>query len=57
MAQRQRSRKAAIAAVLLGVGMGGFVDGIALHQILHYDAWLLMRSHRRGTAHPEDDHL
>jgi uncharacterized membrane protein len=36
MVQRQRSRKAAIAAVLLGVGMGGFVDGIALHQILQW---------------------
>lgn len=30
----QQSRKATVAGVLLGVGMGGFVDGIVLHQIL-----------------------
>lgn len=32
----QQSRKATVAGVLLGVGMGGFVDGIVLHQILQW---------------------
>jgi uncharacterized membrane protein len=33
MAQENR---AAIAGVLIGVGMGGFIDGILLHQILQW---------------------
>jgi len=29
-------KKAATAGILLGIGLGGFVDGIALHQILQW---------------------
>jgi uncharacterized membrane protein len=29
-------RRARLAGLLLGVGLGGFVDGIALHQIVHW---------------------
>jgi uncharacterized membrane protein len=29
-------KKAATAGMLLGIGLGGFVDGIALHQILQW---------------------
>ena len=31
-----QGKRAAIAGVLIGVGMGGFVDGIVLHQILQW---------------------
>jgi uncharacterized membrane protein len=31
-----QSKRATIAGVLIGIGMGGFVDGILLHQILQW---------------------
>ncbi len=36
MAKDERSRRATIGSVLIGVGMGGFVDGIVLHQIMQW---------------------
>jgi uncharacterized membrane protein len=36
MAQGKRSNRATIAGILMGIGMGGFVDGIVLHQILQW---------------------
>jgi uncharacterized membrane protein len=36
MATRVPHRKAQRAAVLLGIGLGGFVDGIVLHQIVQW---------------------
>jgi uncharacterized membrane protein len=36
MATHVPHRKAQRAAVLLGIGLGGFVDGIVLHQILQW---------------------
>ena len=36
MAEHERSRKATIAGILMGTGMGGFVDGIVLHQIFQW---------------------
>jgi uncharacterized membrane protein len=36
MTQGKRSNKATIAGILIGIGMGGFVDGIVLHQILQW---------------------
>ena len=36
MADHERSSKATTAGILLGVGMGGFVDGIVLHQIFQW---------------------
>lgn len=36
MNERQNRKRAAISAVLLGVGFGGFVDGIFLHQIFQW---------------------
>ena len=36
MAEYQSNREGAAAGVLIGVGMGGFVDGIVLHQILQW---------------------
>jgi len=36
MAERERSSKATIAGILMGIGMGGFVDGIVLHQIFQW---------------------
>ena len=35
-----RHKRAITAAVLLGIGMGGFIDGIALHQIAHWHQML-----------------
>jgi len=32
----KRSNRAAMASFLIGIGMGGFVDGIVLHQILQW---------------------
>jgi uncharacterized membrane protein len=32
----KRSNRAAVASFLIGIGMGGFVDGIVLHQILQW---------------------
>lgn len=36
MDEQRARRRAGVAGVLLGVGMGGFVDGILLHQIFHW---------------------
>jgi uncharacterized membrane protein len=36
MAEIRHSTKARTAGILLGVGLGGFVDGIALHQIAQW---------------------
>jgi uncharacterized membrane protein len=36
METHEPGRKAQCAGILLGIGMGGFVDGIALHQILQW---------------------
>jgi uncharacterized membrane protein len=36
-------RRARLAGLLLGVGLGGFVDGIALHQIVHWHNMLSAR--------------
>jgi uncharacterized membrane protein len=36
METREPRRKAAAAGLLIGIGMGGFVDGIVLHQILQW---------------------
>jgi uncharacterized membrane protein len=36
MAEREHSKKSTAAGILIGVGMGGFVDGIVLHQILQW---------------------
>jgi uncharacterized membrane protein len=36
MREERRSRKATVAGILIGVGMGGFVDGIVLHQIAQW---------------------
>lgn len=36
MTEAGQSRRGIIAGILIGVGMGGFVDGIVLHQILQW---------------------
>jgi len=36
MTQGKRSNKTTMAGILIGIGMGGFVDGIVLHQILQW---------------------
>lgn len=36
MTARQRRRPLAVAGLVLGIGLGGFVDGILLHQILQW---------------------
>lgn len=36
MTRGKRGNGATIAGVLIGIGMGGFVDGIVLHQILQW---------------------
>lgn len=36
MAKDKRGKRATIGSVLIGVGMGGFVDGIVLHQIMQW---------------------
>ena len=36
MTQDKRNNRATIAGILIGIGMGGFVDGIVLHQILQW---------------------
>lgn len=42
--QRPREhRRARIAGLLLGLGLGGFVDGIALHQVAHWHNMLSAR--------------
>ena len=38
-----RYRRARNAALLLGVGLGGFLDGIVLHQIVHWHQMLSAR--------------
>jgi uncharacterized membrane protein len=42
MTDARRSHRATVAGMLIGVGMGGFVDGIVLHQIVQ---WHNMLSH------------
>lgn len=42
-----RRALARIAAVLLGIGLGGFLDGIVLHQIAHWHQML-------SAVHPPD---
>jgi uncharacterized membrane protein len=32
----EQSKKTSIAGILLGIGLGGFIDGIVLHQILQW---------------------
>jgi uncharacterized membrane protein len=34
--QEHTSKKATVAGILIGIGMGGFVDGIVLHQIFQW---------------------
>jgi uncharacterized membrane protein len=36
MRQARRSHRAPVAGLLIGIGMGGFVDGIVLHQIAQW---------------------
>jgi uncharacterized membrane protein len=36
MADVRRSHRATVAGILIGIGMGGFVDGIVLHQIAQW---------------------
>jgi uncharacterized membrane protein len=36
MREARRTQRATVAGILLGIGMGGFVDGIALHQIAEW---------------------
>lgn len=36
-------RRARLAGILLGLGLGGFADGIALHQIAHWHSMLSAR--------------
>ena len=36
MTETRRSHRATVAGILIGIGMGGFVDGIALHQIAQW---------------------
>lgn len=36
MPDKIQSKKAIVAAVLMDVGLGGFVDGILLHQIFQW---------------------
>ena len=43
MTEACRSHRATVAGILIGIGMGGFVDGIVLHQIAQWH-------NMRGTA-------
>jgi uncharacterized membrane protein len=43
MAKTSRGTRATTAGILLGVGLGGFVDGIALHQIAQWHNMLSAR--------------
>jgi uncharacterized membrane protein len=36
MREARRSHRATVAGLLIGIGMGGFVDGIVLHQIVQW---------------------
>ncbi len=36
MMAARRSHRATVAGLLIGIGMGGFVDGIVLHQIAQW---------------------
>jgi uncharacterized membrane protein len=36
MREERRSHRAIVAGILIGIGLGGFVDGIALHQIAQW---------------------
>jgi uncharacterized membrane protein len=40
MREERRSHRASVAGILIGVGMGGFVDGIVLHQIAQWHSML-----------------
>jgi uncharacterized membrane protein len=40
MREERRSHRASVAGILIGVGMGGFVDGIVLHQIVQWHSML-----------------
>jgi uncharacterized membrane protein len=40
MRQERRSHQVSMAGMLIGVGMGGFVDGIVLHQIAQWHSML-----------------
>ena len=44
---RQARRRFSIAGILLGAGLGGFVDGIVLHQILQWHHMLTAHGHYR----------
>ena len=46
-------RQAVVAGVLLGVGMGGFVDGILFHQILQLHNMLSARVLRDSLIHEQ----
>lgn len=43
--RRPRQRSIAVPGILLGLGLGGFIDGIVLHQILQW--------HHMGTSYGE----
>jgi uncharacterized membrane protein len=36
MQVERRSHRATVAGILIGIGMGGFVDGIVLHQMAQW---------------------
>jgi uncharacterized membrane protein len=36
MTEQANSKQSTAAGIVIGIGMGGFVDGIVLHQILHW---------------------
>jgi uncharacterized membrane protein len=36
MREARRSHRTTVAGLLIGIGMGGFVDGIVLHQIAQW---------------------
>ena len=40
MREEHRSHQVSMAGILIGVGMGGFVDGIVLHQIAQWHSML-----------------
>jgi uncharacterized membrane protein len=40
MREERRSHQVSMAGILIGVGMGGFVDGIVLHQIAQWHSML-----------------
>ena len=40
MREERRSHRTTVAGILIGIGMGGFVDGIVLHQIAEWHSML-----------------